>query len=248
MNSYASLCDDFGVSSYVHGKLELPTGRETVLHFFEAVQKVAPTMTEFDKRPDGEFMLEEDRDSGNYRWCSIDGRRLCMGYVNPPTLEEADAHNERILSMAPFHLDMHGMQTESMDVLYYFDYLYQGNHDEVVAEALASGTPFEGFAQVPGGRVLHYQPTMMVALDEGCQLQARLSIETRTNAYQVRTGSFPESPVSVYFTVRQFWSKSPFKSFVDSYQNQRRLLDELVESYVIPNVINPLAKTISAKQ
>ena len=39
MNSYASLCDDFGVSTYVHNKLEMPTGREAILHFFEAVQK-----------------------------------------------------------------------------------------------------------------------------------------------------------------------------------------------------------------
>ena len=30
MNSYASLCDDFGVSTYLHGKLEMPTARETV--------------------------------------------------------------------------------------------------------------------------------------------------------------------------------------------------------------------------
>jgi hypothetical protein len=248
MNSYASLCDDFGVSSYIHSKLEMPTNRETVLHFFEAVQKSFPKMTEFERRSDGEYMLEEDREAGSYRWCSIDGRRLCMGFVNPPAVEDADAHNERILSMAPYHLDLHAMQTESMDVLYYFDFLYQGNHDEVVAEALASGTPFEGLSQVPGGRVLHYQPTLMMALDEACQLQARLSVETRTNAYQVRTSSFSESPISVYFTVRQFWGKTPFKSFVESYQNQRRVLDELVSSYVVPNVIGPLAKAISAKQ
>src|ERR1700752_4696945 len=50
MNSYASLCDDFGVSTYLHGKLEMPSSRETVLHFFEAVQKAAPKMSEFDKR------------------------------------------------------------------------------------------------------------------------------------------------------------------------------------------------------
>ena len=31
MNSYASLCDDFGVSTYLHSKLEMPTGREPVL-------------------------------------------------------------------------------------------------------------------------------------------------------------------------------------------------------------------------
>ena len=247
MNSYAALCDDFGVSTYVHGKLEMPTARETVLHFFEAVQKTFPKMTEFEKRDSGEYMLEEDRDAGSYRWASLDGKRLCSGFVNPPTLEDADAHNERILEMAPYHLDLHAMQTESIDVLYYFDLLYQGNHDEVVAEALALGTPLEGLAQVPGGRVLNYQPTIMLALDDACQLQCRLSVETRTSAYQVRMGSFPETPISVYFTVRQFWGKVPFKSFVDSYQNQRRVLDELVNSYVVPHVINPLQRAIAAK-
>ena len=34
MNSSSSLCDDFGVSAYLHSKLEMPTGREAVLHFF----------------------------------------------------------------------------------------------------------------------------------------------------------------------------------------------------------------------
>ncbi|MBN9118968.1 MAG: hypothetical protein J0I06_07380 [Planctomycetes bacterium] len=247
MNNYASLCDDFGVSTYVHGKLEMPTGRETVLHFFEAVQKAFPKMTEFEKRSDNEYMLEEDREAGSYRWASLDNRRLCAGFVNPPSLDDADVHNERILEIAPYHLDISGMQTESMDVLYYFDFLYQGNHDEVVAEALTTGTPLEGLIQIPAARVLHYQPTMMLALDDGCQLQARLSIETRTNAYQVRTGQFPEAPITVYFTVRQFWGKQPFKTFAESYHNQRRVLDELVGTYVVPQVINPLAKAISTK-
>lgn len=247
MNSYASLCDDFGVSTYVHGKLEMPTSRETVLHFFEAVQKAFPKMTEFEKRGENDYMLEEERDAGSYRWTSLDSRRLCAGFVNPPALEDADAHNERILEIAPYHLDLGGMQTESMDVLYYFDFTYQGNHDEVVAEALTTGTPLESLTQVPGARMLSFQPTMMLALDDACQLQARLSVETRTNAYQVRTNSFPESPITVYFTVRQFWGKQPFKTFVESYHNQRRILDELVGTYVVPQVLDPLAKAIGAK-
>lgn len=248
MSSYSSLCDDFGVSTYVHGKMEMPTSRETVLHFFEAVQKASPRMTDFEKRENGEYMLEEDRDAGSYRWCSLDARRLCAGFVNPPALEDADAHNERILGMAPYHLDLHAMQTESVDVLYYFDFLYQGNHDEVVAEALTTGNTMEGFGQIPGARMLHFQPTMMLALDDGCQLQARLSIETRTTAYHVRTGQFPESPISVYFTVRQFWGKQSFKTFVESYENQRRVIDELVNSHVIPAVLTPLAQAISTKE
>jgi hypothetical protein len=246
--SYGTLCDDFGVSTYLLGRVDMPTGRETVLHFFEAVQKACPTMTEFEKRDNGEFSLEEDRDAGGYRWVSLDGRRLCAGYVNPPALEDADEHNERLLEMAAGHLDLGPLHTEAVDVLYYFDFLYQGNHDEVVAEALAANTPLEGLAQLAGGRVLHYQPALMMALDEGCQLQGRLSVETRTNAYQVRTGNFPESPISVYFTVRQFWGKQPYKSFADSYRNQRRVLDELVTQYVVPNVVTPLQKVIGARQ
>ena len=109
------------------------------------------------------------------------------------------------------------------------------------------GTPFEGLSQIPAGRVLSYQPSIMMALDEACQLQARLSIETRTTAYQVRTGSFPEAPLSVYFTIRQFWGKQPFKNYVDSYRNQRRILDELVDQYVIPSVVTPLQKAIAMK-
>jgi len=37
-------------------------------------------------------------------------------------------------------------------------------------------------------------------------LQARLMVETRTNAYHVRRGDFPEDQISVYFTVRQYGS------------------------------------------
>src|SRR4026208_359741 len=94
MNSYASLCDDFGVSTYLHGKLEMPTGRETILHFFEAVQKAFPKMTEFEKRSDEEDLREEDREAGSYRWASLDKRRLCSGFVNPPSIEDADAHTQ----------------------------------------------------------------------------------------------------------------------------------------------------------
>lgn len=247
-NMYSALCDDFGVSTYILGKVEMPTGRETVLHFFDAVRKAVPSMTDFEKRESGEYSLEEDRDAGSYRWSSLDARRLCSGYVNPPAMEDADEHNERILEMAAYHLDLGPLHTDAVDVQYYFDFVYQGNHDEVVAEALAANTPLEGLTQIPGGRVLHYQPSVLMALDEGCGLQGRMTVETRTTPYQVRTGQFPESPITVYFTARQFWGKAPYKSFVDSYRNQRRVIDELVTQYVVPNIITPLQKVIGAKQ
>jgi hypothetical protein len=248
MHPYSSLCDDLGVYVYLNTKLDLPAGRETVLHFFEALQKTFPRMTDFERREGGEVVLEEDRESGSYRWVSLESRRLASGFVNPPAVEDADAQHERVLEVAPYHLDFGGLDVEALDVLFVFDLAYAGNHDEVVAEALAANSPLEGLVTLPGSRVINYEPTMMLSLDDGCRLQARLSVETRTNAYQIRTGQFPEAPVSVYFTVRQYWGRQPFKTFVESYRNQRRICQELVDAHVIPSVVRPLAQTIAAKQ
>jgi hypothetical protein len=247
MNPYSSLCDDFGVYAYLNTKMELPGGRETVLHFFDTLQKSFPRMTDFERRESGEYVLEEDREQGSYRWATLEARRLCSGYVNPPALEDADAQHERILEIAPYHLDFSPLDCESLDVLFVFDYAYAGNHDEVVAEALTAHSPLENLLQVAGSRVLNFEPALMLTLDEHCRLQARLSVETRTNAYQVRTGQFPEAPISVYFTVRQYWGRQPFKTLAESYQNQRRVCQELVDSHVVPSVLRPLAQTIAAK-
>src|SRR5271165_5949630 len=248
MNPYSSLCDDFGVYVYVNTKMELPTRRETVLHFFDSLQKTFPQMTDFDCRESGEYVLEEDREQGSYRWVTLEPRRLCSGFVNPETLEAADSQHERILELAPYHLDFNALDCEALDVLFAFDFMFSGNHDEVVAEALGMNTTLESLLQVPNTRVINFEPSVMLSLDENCRIQCRLSVETRTNAYQIRTGQFPEAPISVYFTVRQYWGRQPVKEFGDSYRNQRRLCQELVDSHIIPAVVRPLAQTIAAKQ
>src|SRR5437867_5609171 len=179
MNPYSSLCDDFGVYVYLNTKTELPTGRETVLHFFESLKRRFPQMTDFDHRDSGEYVLEEDREQGSYRWVTLETRRICSGYVNPPSVEDADKQHERILEVAPYHLDFSPLDCEALDVLFAFDFMYSGNHDEVVAEALGLNTTLEALLQISGTRVINYEPSLMLSLDEGCRLQCRLSVETR---------------------------------------------------------------------
>src|SRR5438552_14245910 len=106
MNPYSSLCDDFGVYVYLNSKMELPAGRETVLHFFDSLQKTFPQMTDFDCRENGEYALEEEREQGSYRWVTLEQRRLCSGYMNPPNLEAADTQHERGRVLAPYQLDL----------------------------------------------------------------------------------------------------------------------------------------------
>jgi hypothetical protein len=228
--------------------MDLPTGRETILHFFDRVRKTYPTMTDFDHRETGEYVLEEDREQGSYRWVTLENRRLCIGFVNPPEVEAADQINEMVLESAPYYLSCGPLDCEATDVLFAFDFLYTGNHDEVVAEALGMNTTLENMLQMPGARVLNYEPSLMLALEDTCRLQCRLSIETRTNAYQIRTGQFPDAPISVYFTVRQYWGRQPYKTLLESYQNQRKVCQDLVDNQIIPAIVRPLAQTIAAKQ
>src|SRR5262249_46481426 len=154
----------------------------------------------------------------------------------------------RVLELAPYHLDLSPLDCEAMDVLFAFDFTFGGNHDEVVAEALGLNSSLENLGQMPHHKVINYEPSLMLALDEQCRLQCRLSVEPRTNAFQVRTGQFPEAPISVYFTVRQYWGRQPFKNFTDSYHNQRKIAQELVDNHIIPGVVRPLAQAIAAKQ
>lgn len=248
MNPYSSLCDDFGVYVYLNTKMELPSSRETILHFFDSLQKTYPQMTDFDCRENGEYVLEEDREQGSYRWVTFESRRLSSGYVNPAEVEAADSYHERILELAPYHLDLNPLDCEALDVLFAFDFMFSGNHDEVVAEALGMNTTLESLLQVSGTKVINFEPSVMLSLDENCRLQCRLSVETRTNAYQIRTGQYPEAPISVYFTVRQYWGRQPYKTFGESYKHQRKTVQELVDHHIIPAVIRPLAQAIAAKQ
>ncbi len=247
MNSFGAMSDDFGVSMFLMSKLDMPTQRESVVHFFESVRKQFPMMTDFERRDDGEYALEEDRDAGAYRSVVLDRRKLSSAFMNPTDSDSVDAQNETLLDMVPYHLGVSNLDADALDVQYSFDFLYTGNHDEIVAEALTSGGQLEHLLRIPDGHALHFQPSLTMALDDTFQLQGRLSVETRSTAYQVRTGNYVEAPISVLFTVRQFWGKPALTNFTESYRKQRKLLDTLVSEHVVPHVVQPIARAIAAK-
>jgi hypothetical protein len=247
MNRYSSLCDDFYVNMNLSMEMELSQNRETVLHYFERIQRKYPTMRNFYCREKGDFVLEEDKDRGQYRWATIENRRVCSGQVNPETIDESLEQHKLVLDLAPYMLSVSPLDCEALDLLFGFDFTYRGNHNQVVAEALGVSPAMERLTDVPGATVLNYEPSLTLALDEDCRTQCRLSIETRTNAYQVRTGDYPEEQLSVYLTARQYGSLGPDTTFVAALDNLARICHEMVDSYVIDNVLRPLARTIALK-
>jgi hypothetical protein len=247
MNGYFNDADDLYMNMNLNTEMELPTNRDTVLHYFEQMKKRFPELRNFFTRDNGDLVLEGDKEQGSYRWLAIEPRRLCSGQVNPESLDDAYRQHELVLELAPHLLTISMLDCEALDVMYGFDFTYDGNHDEVVAEALGVGSGLEGLLEVPSGRVINYEPSITLTLDESCRLQCRLALETRTNAYQIRTGEFPEDQISVYFTVRQYWGTGPELTFLDSFRRQREIGEEIVQRKVIPRVVRPLAQAIASR-
>ena len=247
MYAYDSLADDFYVNMNLNTEMELPRSRETVLGFFERVQKQYPSMRNFHTRETGEFVLEEDKDLGHQRWVTLEPRRVCSGCVNPGRISDAVDQHHLILQLIPYMLSVSPLDCEALDFVMGFDFSYRGNHDALVAEALGTGHALEGLSDSPGAQVLSYEPSITIALEDSCRLQARLMVETRTSAYQVRRGEFPEDQISVYFTVRQYGSLEPNVTYEQTLEKLQMHAEQMMESFVIDHVLRPLAQAISAK-
>jgi hypothetical protein len=247
MNRYNSLCDDFYINMNLSTEMELPANRETVLHYFERVQKTYPTMRNFYSRERGDFVLEEDKERGSYRWCTIEPRRVCSGQVNPEKIDDAMQQHKLILELAPYTLSVSPLDCEALDLLYGFDFTYRGNQNQLVAEALGVSPGLDRLVDVSGVTVINYEPSLTVSLDDECRLQCRLSVETRTNAYQVRIGEYPEEQISVYVTARQYGSLSPDTTFVETLDRLSKVCGDMLENHVIEHLLQPLARAISMK-
>ena len=248
MSSYGSLADDFFVNIGLYTALDLPSGRETVLHFCEAVQKEFPQMTAFYQGEGKEFVLEGDRQAGNYRWMEVHPQRLLAGYFNPPDVEDAYALHRWLLGRSVYFLGVSPLDVDSLDVTFGFNMDYQGNRDKLVAEALLGGSAFGAFALDEECRGIGCEPSAILALDEECSLQARLSVETRSSAYQVQTGQYDDEPISVYLTVRSYPTPGRLLNAEEAFDLQREVGEGLIDRLVIPQTIRPIAAAIAAAQ
>ena len=245
MHSYGAFADDYYVNLNLCTEMELPSNRETVLHFFEQVQKMYPVLRNFYARDKNSFVLEEDKDSGNYRWCTVEPQRFCSGQINPQTVEEALEFHRLGLELLPYCLTVSPLDCEALDLLVGFDFSYRGNHNQLITEALGLCPALECLSGLPGARILNNEPSITLALDEDCRLQCRVSIEARTTALQVRTQDFQEEQISVYVTARQYGSLSAGQTYVETLDRLHEICHETIQNYVAEAVLEPLARTIA---
>ena len=248
-NSYNSLCDDFYLDMFVNTELELPTQRDTILTFFEQIQKRFPSMCCFYRRENNEYCLEESRDSGQYRWVALERDRISSGMVNPARFEDAYNQHKVVLELIPYLLSVSHLDIHSLDVTFGMDFDYAGNHDEVIAEALFGGTAFNCLVELPSAKPIGFSPAVVVALSDDCRTQARISVESRTSVYDPeKERQNTDEAISLSFTIRQYPSRSRKFDAVKSLEDQFRLAEELMADKIVPNFVSPLTNVIAGKR
>lgn len=246
-NPFSAFCEDFCVNMRLGSQMALPHSRETVLHFFERVQKEFPAMTRFRPEVNHVLSLEEERSTNSYRWLTLENKRVAAGHVNPDDIAESLRLHSLILEMAPFHLGISPLEIDYLDVLFGFDLSFSGNHDEIVAETLFGESPLNCLLEEPGAKAVDYQPVITVALSDDCRLQARLEVVTRTSSYQVRTGEFEDDLISVYLVVRRYWGDRPKQPMASMIKDLAEKAESLCETLVIPRVLRPLSAAIASR-
>ena len=247
MSHYGGLSDDYYINMNLNTEMDLPQSRESVLHYFEQLQKQYPTMRNFYTRERGEYVLEEDKEPGKYRWASVESRRICTGQVNPADPEDALELHALALELSPYALSVSPLDCESLNVMFGFDFTYRGNHNDLLVDALGVAPALDNLIDAPGTTVLGYEPAMQLALDDECRIQCRLSFETRTNAYHVKMGEYPEEQLSVYFTIRRYGSLEAGDTYVEAMRRLSEQCKELVDQYLVDNILRPLQQAIAIK-
>ena len=152
-----------------------------------------------------------------------------------------------VLDLAPALLTVSPLDCEALDLLFGFDFAYRGNHNALLSEALGVSPSLESLVEVPGARVINFEPSLTLAMAEDCRTQVRVSTETRTNAFHVRTGDFVEDQLSVYVTARQYGSLDASMGYVEAIDRLFSLAMDVIEGCVVDQILRPLARTIALK-
>lgn len=248
-NSFGSFCDDFFLEMCVNTQLDLPTQRDTILAFFERIQKQYPQLSCFSRHETGDYSLEQEEQGQRTRWVSLELDRVVAGWAEPEKLNDAYAFQSEVLNLIPYMLGVSTLDMDSLDVTFSMDFDYQGNHDEVIVEALLGASSFSSLLDLPKARPIGCCPSFVVSLSEDCRLQARVAVESRTTAFDVRNEKYKsEEPISLYFTVRRYPLPEPKFDAAQAYLEQCRLAEQLMFDKIIPCFVQPINNAIAQRR
>lgn len=256
VTSYKALCSDFYINQRLALKLDLPSGRETVLGMFDRIRREFPSMRRF-RRYSNELALEADSPDAVQQWLSLRRLSIRSGVVNPPTPHDAYRLHELVLETAPYFLSISPLDVDYLELLFGFDLIASGNHDAIVFDALIASDGAGGHSRSPLARMvepgapgvpLECQPVLGLGMTDSCDLQVHFEVKTRTPMRAVVSGEFEPAPISVYVTLRKYGSLEDVSELSAALSTLTRTGEELLRARVVPNLVVPLRDAIGSEQ
>jgi len=243
--SYGALCTDFYVNHKLAMKMDLPQERETVLHLFERIRKSVPSMSRF-RRFEGELALESSPKDIEYRWLAIWRNQVRSGFVHPPSMQDAYRLHRLILEQVPYHLTISPLDVDYMEINFGFDLECDGNHDQVVADALLADSPLGELLQLPEAKVLDVQPVVSLALSKKGDVQACMEVKTRRKSRRGGSKRFRDDPISVLLSVRRYGPIEKLQDLVNWFDEMSQQAETLCAERVVPTILMPLSRQITS--
>jgi len=239
----SALVTDFYVNQRMALKLDVPTGRETVLHMFDRFRREYPAMDRF-RRGDDELSLESVEVDRAYNWIVLQRTALRSGWVNPPELQDAYRLHRMILEAAPYHLSISPLDVESLELLFGFDLEAPVDRSEIVHRALFEGSPLGDMIAGGDEPLLEVQPIIGLSLSRSCDVQAFIEVRPRVDAHEVARQEFDGQPISVYLTVRRLGPFRTPEEISGGFGMLAGHAERLAEERVIPGIIMPIRRAI----
>ncbi len=251
--SFSALCTDFYINQKLALKMDLPTGRETVLDLFDRIRKFRPTMNRF-RRFEGELALESTSSAGQYDWVALRQTAARSGTVNPESLAQAYQLHRMLLEVAPFYLSISPLDVDYLELMFGFDLEAPGNHDDIVYEALLAATPLGRVVDADRLIALDVQPFFTFALDPERQVQVNFEVKTRSGESEPGEDSPPpadsgggDEPISVFLSLRRVGPIEHIEELPSIFETLAATAEEIAHDRVIPHLLMPISKAISSR-
>jgi hypothetical protein len=243
--SYGALCTDFYLNHKLTLKMDLPSERETILHFFDRMRKSLPAMNRF-KRYDGELALESPRRDARYNWLALRRNSVRTGHVNPESMEEALGYHKLVMELAPYHLTISPLDVDYVELMYGFDLECGKNHDAVVFDALYRDTPLGELMPGHDEQVLDIQPVFGQSLNDSGDLQAYFEVKTRPKSRRGSSKRYAGEPISLFLTLRQYGPVEDLADLASSLDRLNQHGETLAAEKLIPHLLTPITQHIGS--
>ena len=257
-DSYRALCTDFYVNQKVVLRMELPRDRDRVLDMFDRVRRAFPSMDQFRKYRD-ELALEsgppssQGGASGSGQWLGIRSHSIRSGCVNPDDLSQAYRLHRHVLESAPYFLSISPLDVDYIELLYGFDMLAAGNHDEIVYSALLEGTPLAALRDDRAPEVIDCQPILGFSVSDSGGMETQFEVKTRPTRTRGGgdSGSAPgggdeqAEPISVYLTMRAYGPVGDIADMPKVLDGLTKVGKEMLDGRLVPYLLTPIRDAIS---